>query len=750
MKFAELGINSPTRLRDLIRNVRTARTAAEERSIAQKESAAIRDCFRNENNIWRCRNVAKLLYLYLLGYPAHFGQLECLKLIASKTFTNKRIGYLGVTLLLDEHQSTHLLITNSLKKDLKSDNNYITSVALSAMAAICSDQMCRDCLYEVEQLMTSPDVNVRKKLPEYAEFFAGRIKPLLTDKHHSTVCNGAVLLLATLEHQYDRGSSAASFVSIIIRNLKSLLVAGYNPDYDVGGISDPFLQVYLIKCIRKICSVYGQTDELTFEILAQLAGSTEATKNVSNAVLYETVLTIISLIDSNQSLRILAINILGRFLANPDKNVKYVALGTLLHIVKKDRVAVQNHQSTIAECLNDFDISVKRRAMQLTFAIIDSSNVKPLIASMIQFLSDCEQEFKGDCASDMFTCLSKYSSDIKWKIDMAIEILQQGGNFVRDDLIPRIIAIIASNCDYHKYACRHLFAVLNTDIIQQPLCQIGCWCFGEYAKELLETLSIFQNSKSDFVHNEITVKSLTDLVKSILYNTNSSSTTKAYAINCLMKINSKTNQLSISEVKQCLLSFTESTDTELQTRACEYRSALDHDESIRKEVFASMPEFVIIDEKLKIHDLESESNGMLIDHSERSEALIEFDEQPDNLPNSEIQVTKYTVVENNELIIHLKINSIGVCKYEIIAEASNQSNFDMTDFLLQVAVPKSFQLKMLPPSSKVISARSSRPVIQKLTVICPSSEQKPKVRLRVFFTRNDGERIINQADFSVP
>ena len=54
-----------------------------------KESAALRAAFKEQDSLYRHRNVAKLLYLHMLGYPTHFGQMETLKLIAASGFPQK-------------------------------------------------------------------------------------------------------------------------------------------------------------------------------------------------------------------------------------------------------------------------------------------------------------------------------------------------------------------------------------------------------------------------------------------------------------------------------------------------------------------------------------------------------------------------------------------------------------------------------------------------------------------------------------
>ena len=67
----------------------SAKRAAEERNVIAKESAALRNAFRNQDQSYRHRNVAKLMFIHMLGYPTHFGQMETLKLIAAGGFPDK-------------------------------------------------------------------------------------------------------------------------------------------------------------------------------------------------------------------------------------------------------------------------------------------------------------------------------------------------------------------------------------------------------------------------------------------------------------------------------------------------------------------------------------------------------------------------------------------------------------------------------------------------------------------------------------
>lgn len=60
-------ITMSMKLRELIRAVRACKTAAEERGVVAQECARIRTAFKEEDTEFRNRNVAKLLFIHMLG-----------------------------------------------------------------------------------------------------------------------------------------------------------------------------------------------------------------------------------------------------------------------------------------------------------------------------------------------------------------------------------------------------------------------------------------------------------------------------------------------------------------------------------------------------------------------------------------------------------------------------------------------------------------------------------------------------------
>lgn len=78
--------------RDVVRGYRDCKTAAEERAFVKKESAHIRDLFREEDVAFRRQNVLKLLFFHMNGYSTEWGKIECLKLCTSSKYKDKRVG----------------------------------------------------------------------------------------------------------------------------------------------------------------------------------------------------------------------------------------------------------------------------------------------------------------------------------------------------------------------------------------------------------------------------------------------------------------------------------------------------------------------------------------------------------------------------------------------------------------------------------------------------------------------------------
>lgn len=164
-------------------------------------------------------------------------------------------------------------------------------------------------------------VRIVKRVPDLIENFVSKAKSLLQDRNHGVLLAGVTLVIDMCNLDEECRDEFRKAVPLLVKHLKSLTTQGYSPEHDVSGITDPFLQVKLLRLLRLLGRGDGKASDEMNDILAQVATNTDGSKNVGNAILYETVLAVLE-IEADEGLRVMAINILGKFLSNRDNNIR--------------------------------------------------------------------------------------------------------------------------------------------------------------------------------------------------------------------------------------------------------------------------------------------------------------------------------------------------------------------------------------------------------------------------------------------
>jgi AP-1 complex subunit gamma-1 len=485
--------------------------------------------------------------------------------------------------------------------DLNHSNQYIVGLALCTLGNIASIEMSRDLFPEIETLLSTANPYIRRKaalcamricrkVSDLQEHFLEKAATLLSDRNHGVLLCGLTLVTSLCEADEAEGGEEGIVEKFrpltggLVRTLKALASSGYAPEHDVTGVTDPFLQVKILQLLRVLGHGDAQTSEQINDILAQVATNTDSSKNVGNSILYEAVLTILD-IEADSGLRVLGVNILGKFLSNRDNNIRYVALNTLIKVVAVEPNAVQRHRNTILECLRDPDISIRRRALDLSFTLINESNVRLLIRELLAFLEVADNEFKPIMTSQIGVAADRFSPNKRWHVDTMLRVLSLAGNYVKEQILSSFIRLVATTPELQTYAVQKLYASLKKDITQESLTLAGAWCIGEYGDALLQG---GQYEEEDLVQ-EVKEHEIVDLFSSILNSSYATQIATEYIITSLMKLTTRLSDAAQMErIRRILQGNSASLDIEIQQRAVEYGNLFGHD-AIRRGVLEKMP-----------------------------------------------------------------------------------------------------------------------------------------------------------------
>lgn len=93
----------------------------------------------------------------------------------------------------------------------------------------------------IKQKAVLAAIRVVKNIPDVIEDFLEIIDQLIYDKSQSVLMATVTLMVEILRVDATHTKAFRKYVPPLVRTLKNLLMSGYAPEYEVGGVKDPFL-----------------------------------------------------------------------------------------------------------------------------------------------------------------------------------------------------------------------------------------------------------------------------------------------------------------------------------------------------------------------------------------------------------------------------------------------------------------------------------------------------------------------------
>ncbi|KAI0785413.1 adaptin N terminal region-domain-containing protein [Irpex lacteus] len=353
-------------LQDLIRGLRANKK--DEAKFIAKAVDEIRDEVRSKDMELKAGAVLKLTYLDMLGYDMSWASFHIVEVMSSPRIHLKSIGYLAAGLSFHDDTDVLMLTTNSLKKDLNSKAEDV-AVTLNGFSQIVNEDLARDLGPEVVRMLTHSRAHIRKRAIVALYRAVPRLRERLEDDDPGVVA-AAVNVLCELARK-----NPTDYLSLAPQLFQLLTTSTNN--------------WMLIKLIKLFGALTPHEPRLVKKLQPPITDIISTTPAVS--LLYECVHTCIigGMLHGTQgnALARTCVTKLANFLQDSDQNLKYIALLALVKIVPSHPYLVAEYQEMIMSSVNDQDISIRMRALDLISAMTNQDNLQSIVQQLLSHLA---------------------------------------------------------------------------------------------------------------------------------------------------------------------------------------------------------------------------------------------------------------------------------------------------------------------------------------------------------------------------
>ncbi|OON14119.1 adaptin region [Opisthorchis viverrini] len=491
-----------------ISDIRNCKSKEAEVKRINKELANIRSKFKGDKTLdgyQKKKYVCKLLFIFLLGHDIDFGHTEAVNLLCSNRYTEKQIGYLFISVLINEAHPLMNLVITRLKDDLSSRNPVFVNLALQCIANIGSREMAENFAQEIPKLLVSGDtidsikqnaalcmlrlIRIAPELITYDDWTVRTIH-LLNDQHLGVVTSAVSLIDALVKRSPEEHKGC---VPLAVSRLSRLITSSYTDlqDYTYYFVTAPWLSVKLLRLLQNYpppedTSVRARLTECLETILRKVQEPPKSKKvqhpNAKNAVLFEAINLIIHM-DCDSKLLVRACNQLGQFLQHKETNLRYLALESLCLLATSEfsHEAVKKHQETIVSALkSERDVSVRQRAVDLLYAVCDRTNAQAIVGEMLSYLEVADYSIREEMVLKVAILAEKYATDYSWYVDTILNLIRVAGDYVSDEVWHRVIQIVVNREDIQGYAAKTVFEALQAPACHENMVKVGAYVLGEF------------------------------------------------------------------------------------------------------------------------------------------------------------------------------------------------------------------------------------------------------------------------------
>ncbi|KAH7886244.1 adaptin N terminal region-domain-containing protein [Phlebopus sp. FC_14] len=363
-------------LQDLIRGLR-ANKSEEARFIAQANEEIRRE-IKSKDMELKAGAVMKLTYLDMLGYDMSWASFHVVEVMSSSKHHLKTVGYLAASQSFNEDTDVLMLTTNLLKKDL-SGTPSDAAVTLNGVSHIVTADLARDLSPEIIAMLNHSRPHIRKRavLTLYK----------VCEKYPEALRQGISRLQEKLEDP-DQGVVSATvnvLCELARRNPQDYLPLAPQLFHILTTSSNNWM---LIKIVKLFGSLSPHEPRLVKKLQPPITDLISTTSAIS--LLYECVHTCIigNMLQgtSGLSLARTCVSKLAAFLQDADQNLKYIALLAMVKIVPTHPHLVAEHQDTILASVDDEDISIRMRALDLVTALVTRDNLQSIVQQVLSHL----------------------------------------------------------------------------------------------------------------------------------------------------------------------------------------------------------------------------------------------------------------------------------------------------------------------------------------------------------------------------